>query len=177
MASAEASNKVKQWCVVKCLVKKDSKQVDHWELTTQLDDALSKTWVYEWYTALTEMYNTVQAMSPLAANTSHRNSTKKLRSLFWTAMFWHEIIQANVSVMNVQIILSEHFHFYKLISRWVPEMTVQILTTFVHKFSGFVHSTFITFSHLTGGEGMQNSKMGLACHEAEGVQPLKVPRP
>lgn len=28
-----------------------------------------------------------------------------------------------------------------------------------------------------GGEGMQNSKMGLACHEAEGVQSLKVPRP
>jgi len=81
-------------------------------------------------------------MSPLAANTSHRNSTKKLRSLFWTTMFWHEIIQANVSIMNVQIILSEHFHFYKLISRWVPEMMVQILTTFVHKFSGFVHPTF-----------------------------------
>jgi len=92
-------------------------------------------------------------------------------------MFWHEIIQVNVSVTNVQIILSEHFHFYKLISRWVPEMMVQILTTFVHKFSGFVHPTFIKFSHLMGGEGMQNSKMGLVCHEAEGVQSLKVPRP
>lgn len=92
-------------------------------------------------------------------------------------MFWDEIIQANVSVMNVQTILSEHFHFYRLISRWVPEMMVQILTTFVRKFSGFVHPTFIKFSHVMDREGMQNSKMGLTCHEAEGVQALKVPRP
>lgn len=69
-------------------------------------------------------------------------------------MFWHEIIQVNVSVINIQIILSEHFHFYKLISRWVPEMMVQILTTFVHKFSGFVHPTFIKLSHLMGGWGV-----------------------
>jgi hypothetical protein len=97
-------------------------------------------------------------MSPPAANTSHKNSTKKLRSLFWTTMFWHEIIQVNASVMNVQIILSEHFNFYKMISRWVPEMLVQILTTFVCKFSGFVHPTFIKFSYLMSGEGMQNLK-------------------
>lgn len=151
--------------------------VDHWEVIIQLDDALSQTWVHEWYTALTEMYDTVQAMSPPAANTSHRNGTKKLRCLLWTTMFWHEIIQVNVSVINVQIILSDHFHFYRLISRWVSEMMVQILTTFVYKFSGFVHPTFIKFSHLMGGEGMEHSKMGLACHEAEGVQSLKVPRP
>jgi len=92
-------------------------------------------------------------------------------------MFWHEIIHVNVSVIIVQIILSEHFHFYKLISRWVSETMVQILTTSVYKFSGFLHPTFIKFSHLMGGEGMQHSKMGLACHEAEGVQSLKVPRP
>ena len=73
-------------------------------------------------------------------------------------MFWHEIIQVNASVMNVQIILSEHFNFYKMISRWVPEMLVQILTTFVCKFSGFVHPTFIKFSYLMSGEGMQNLK-------------------
>lgn len=56
-------------------------------------------------------------------------------------------------------------------------MMVLILTTFVRKFSGFVHLTFIKFSHVMDGEGMQNSKMGLACHETDGVQPLKVPRP
>jgi len=86
-------------------------------------------------------------------------------------------MKVNVSVINVQIILSEHFHFYKLISRLIPEMMVQILTTFVHKFSGFVHPTFIKLSHLMGGEGMQNSRIGFVCHETEGVQFLKVPRP
>jgi hypothetical protein len=45
-----------------------------------------------------------------------------------------------------------------MISRWVPEMLVPILITFDHKFSGFVHSTFIMSSHLMGGKGMQNLK-------------------
>lgn len=145
MASAEVSNKVKE----------DSNSVDHWKLRVQVDDALSKPWVHEWCTASKDTYDTVRTMFSPAANTNHMKSVTKFRNLFWTTVFWHEIIQVTVTVINVQIIISQYFHFYNVISRWVPEMLVQILTASVCKFSSIIHPTFIKSAHLMGGKGKQ----------------------
>ena len=62
-----------------------------------------------------------------------------------------------------------------MISRWVPEVMVQILTTFVHKFSGFVHSTFIKFAHLTAVRACRTSKWVLLVMKLKEFNPSKSP--